>query len=206
MAKYMFNKIKELQHDSITFYNRHIIDKVPFNFLDDVIPDFPDSSVQDEDAFDDKLIGEDQDDEEDEDSEEPKGKRQRKVGGSRLPVGRGQFNEISSSKKENIDIGYYEYLLLYFVYTFWFQNFKIVDNIVPLTTYSDYCLFAKYYDMLVWECSNNNWNLDTWKHPQFSKHFKKIFKKKQMKKLKCLENNYQITLIFIIGKKLLFNR
>lgn len=184
-AKYTFNKIKEIQHDSITFFNRHITNKVPFTFLDDVIPDFPDSSVEDEDSFDEEDE-EDEEIDESKDPEEPDGKRQRIKGGSRLPVGRGQFNQISSIKKENIYIGYYEYLLLYFVYTFWFQNFKIVDSIVPLTTYSEYCLFAKYYDMLVWECSNNNWNLDTWNHPQFSKHFKKIFKKKTDEEIEML--------------------
>ena len=152
-AKYMFNKTEVLQDESIIFYYKKISEQ-PFQFLQDCIPGFLDVD-DDEDSFDALL--------EEEDVETS--------GGSRSPVGGGQFNE-------NKNIGYYEYLLLYFVYTFWFQKFKIVDNIVPLTTDRDYCLFAKYYDMLVWECSNNNWNLDTWNHPQFSKHFNKIFNKK----------------------------
>ena len=158
-AKYVFNKTKELQDFTICFKLPMIIID-PFYFTEELIPDPIDSLYEDEEV--DEMIYEEGPD----------------PSTSPVPVpvaggdGDGEFNE-------NKNIGYYEYLVLYFVYTFWFQDFKIVDNIVPLTD-TEICLFAKYYDELLWYCSNKNWNIDSdiWKNSKIASHFKKIFKNK----------------------------
>ena len=174
-AKYVFNKTKELQDESIVFYYKIDCDQ-PFKFLQECIPGFldededsfdaPDWENDDEDASDALLDKDDVQDEEEGQAPSTSPVPVPVAGGD----GDGEFNE-------NKNIGYYEYLVLYFVYTFWFRDFKIVDNIVPLTD-TEICLFAKYYDELVWYCSNKNWNIDSdiWKNSKIARHFKKIFK------------------------------
>ena len=57
------------------------------------------------------------------------------------------------------DADYYEHLLMYFVYTFFFKNQKITKTTIDETTFNPE-LFATYYDMFVWKCENRNWKID----------------------------------------------
>jgi len=63
---------------------------------------------------------------------------------------------VKSGGTPNSDAEHYEHLLMYFVYTFFFNNQKIIELNIDEKTFSQE-LFATYYDMFVWKCEKINW-------------------------------------------------
>ena len=77
-------------------------------------------------------------------------------------------------------IGYYESLIMYYIYTFFFNKKYIecpsnIEDDILLKNPLNVCLFAKYYDMFVWQCESNDWNIKLEEKPVG--HFNKLFDK-----------------------------
>lgn len=77
-------------------------------------------------------------------------------------------------------IGYYESLIMYYIYTFFFNEKYIecpsnIEDDILLKNPLNVCLFAKYYDMFVWQCESNDWNIEL--EEKKVGHFNKIFEK-----------------------------
>ena len=100
------------------------------------------------------------------------GKSTATSGKSRTTFGGGkQYIGTTSS------IGYYESLLMYYIYTFFFNANHLkcpsnIDDDILLKNPHKSSLFAKYYDMFIWQCESADWNIDDLEE---ANHFEKIF-------------------------------
>jgi hypothetical protein len=93
----------------------------------------------------------------------------------------GKATSTSGGGKQYIgttsSIGYYESLVMYYIYTFFFNAGHLecpsnIDDDVLLKNPHKSFLFAKYYDMFTWQCESADWKIDELEE---ANHFEKIF-------------------------------